>query len=365
MQPVLDAVRDHAALSLEVYVAGEHFSQIHGRSADEVTRAYPDAILLDAELHGDMHADHARFLSDLQHALTERFIARRPDALLVLGDRGEQLVAALVGTYLRIPVIHQHGGELSSTLDNAARFAVSRLAHFHLPALASAAERLRATGEHPERVRVVGAPALDRIHRMVWPPRSELFARLGLDHARELVFMTMHPSTETAGQADREMRVVLEAAGRLDRQVLAVHPHLDPGGTKMTDVFNEYRHRPGFFFRPNLGHEDFLSIARESVLWIGNSSAGVIESASLGVPVINLGSRQDGRERGANVIDAIIDIDAIVAAAEFALHNDAFRSRVAERRSPWGDGRTGETVARILAELDLSALVNKSFDFPV
>ncbi len=365
MQPILDAIRNHPELLLDVLVAGEHFSDIHARSVDEVMRAYPDAIQLDAPLRGDKHEHHARYLAELHTALTERFIEVRPDAILVLGDRGEQLIAALVGTYLRIPVIHQHGGELSSTLDNAARFAVSRLAHFHTPALASAATRLRVTGEHPDRIRVMGAPSLDRIHNMQWPSRAELFTRLGLDPARELIFVTQHSTTETSEQAGEEMRIVLEAVGRLNRQVLAVNPHLDPGGTKMVDVFNEFRTRPGYHFRANLGHADFLSVARESALWIGNSSAGVIESASLGVPVINLGTRQSGRERGANVLDAALEIEAIVAAADFALRDQAFRAIVAKRESPWGDGKTGERVANLLAELDLAELVNKAFDFPV
>lgn len=365
MTPVLDAVRARDGLLLDVYVAGEHFSDIHGRSAAEVSARYPEAILLDAKLEGDTSEHHVRFLADLQKALTESFISARPDVVIVLGDRGEQLVTALVATYLRIPIVHLHGGELSSTLDNAARFAISRLAHLHVPALESAAARLRATGEAASRIHVVGAPALDKIRTMSWPSREELFTRLGLDPVRELIFITQHPSTETAEQAGMEMRIVLEAAARLDRQILAVHPHLDPGGSAMMDALHEYRERSGFHFRPHLGHLDFLAVARESAVWIGNSSAGVIESASLGVPVVNLGTRQAGRERGSNVVDAPIEIEAIVAAAEFVLNNATFRSRLADRKSPWGDGHTGERVADLLAKTDFGTLVNKSFDFPV
>ena len=365
MTPVLDAILERDGLSLVVFIAGEHLSDIHGRSADEVKARYPEAILLSATLEGDTPQQHARFLADLQKTLTEQFIVAQPDAVLVLGDRGEQLITALVATYLRIPIVHLHGGERSSTVDNAARFAISRLAHMHLPALESAATRLHATGEHLERIRVVGAPALDRIRSMSWPSREELFARLGLDPAKELIFVTQHPSTETADHAGEEMRIVLEAAGRLDRQVLAVHPHLDPGSSRMMQSLSGYRNRPEYTFHPHLRHQDFLAVARESALWIGNSSAGLIESAGLGVPVVNLGLRQQGRERGANVVDAAIDVEAIVAASEFVLHDAAFRTRLAERKSPWGDGRTGETVANVLVEMDFTSLIHKSFDFPV
>ena len=365
MQSVLDAIREKNELSLGLFVAGEHLSDIHGQSGDEVKRAYSEAVVLSAMLEGDTPEHHARYLAALQNALTERFIASRPDAVLVLGDRGEQLITAVTATYLRIPIFHLHGGELSSTIDNAARFTIGRLAHMHLPALESAAARLRATGESPERVRVVGAPALDRIRTMTWPSRNELFARLGLDPARELVFITQHPSTETAEQAGEEMRIVLEAAARLGRQVLVVHPHLDPGGSSMLGALDAFRQRSDFRFVSNLSHPDFLAVARESLVWIGNSSAGVIESAGLGVPVVNVGPRQQGRERGVNVVDAEIDVESIAVAVERVLNDADFRARVAERKSPWGNGRTGETVASLLAEMDLSSLIHKSFDFPV
>jgi UDP-N-acetylglucosamine 2-epimerase len=161
------------------------------------------------------------------------------------------------------------------------------------------------------------------------------------------------------------MRIVLEAAARLHRQALVVHPHLDPGGSSMLGTLDAYRELSRFHLVSNLAHRDFLAVARESAVWIGNSSAGVIESASLGVPVVNLGTRQQGRERGMNVVDAAIDIGEIVAKVEFVLSDVEFRAQVAERKSPWGNGRTGETVANLLGETDLPSLIHKSFDFPL
>lgn len=364
MIPVLEAIQVHPDLCLRVYVAGEHLSDVHGQSSQDVTAVFPEALILPAVLAGDTPEDHAAYLSRLQSELTRRFSESRPDAVLILGDRGEMLVTALVASYLRIPIVHLHGGELTSTIDNAARFAISRLAHLHLPALESAARRLRATGEHADRIRVVGAPALDRIRRMPRQHRDELFTRLKLDPSRELVFVTQHPMTETAEQAGEEMRIVLEAAGRLHRQVLVVHPHLDPGGSLMLNTLANFRDRSGYYFCSHLGHVDFLSVARASAVWIGNSSAGVIESMSLGVPVVNIGTRQAGRERGGNVVDATLDIDDIVKKAELVM-GPLFRSRFREMKSPWGDGQTGPRVADILAAADLAKLVNKDFDFPV
>lgn len=365
MTPVLEAIAQHPELSLVVYVAGEHLSEAHGHTHREVAKLFPNAKVLDARIAGDTHEHHARFTSRLHHELTEALVAERPDALLLLGDRPEMLTGALTATYLRIPIVHLHGGDLSTSVDNAVRFAISRLAHLHLPATDAAAKRLLSSGEHPSRVQAVGAPAIDRIMHTPFPTRAELFFRLDLDASSEVVLVTQHPATESVDVAEREMQTVLIAVERFKKMVVVIHPHLDPGGSRMLSIIKTYAHRPEFRLIPSLSFIDFLALARESVAWVGNSSAGVIESASLKIPVVNVGSRQDGRERGENVVDVPIDADAIFDALHFVTSDPVFRAKLTELVSPWGDGRTGPRVADILAQADFVDLVHKRFAFPV
>lgn len=352
MAPVLRAVRESASLSLRVYATGMHLMSEFGNTVREVEAAFPDAERIDAVIPSEEREGQAIFAGTLLPKVVAALTKNRPDFVLLLGDRLEMLVVALACRYLGIPTGHLHGGERSATVDDSARHAISRLASLHFPATAAAARRLRKMGEDDWRIRVVGAPALDVIRHARLPSREEVCVRHGLSATKPYILVLQHPVSEEAEDAGGQMRETIAAVKSFNMQVVAAYPNADAGGRQMIAALEKERDNPLFHLFPNISHADFLALERDAAVWVGNSSAALIESASFKTPVVNVGIRQCGRERGGNVIDATHDRKDIRAAIDRALTDRAFRARLARVVNPYGDGTTAERVVTILKKLE-------------
>lgn len=363
MLPVLRAIATSPKLRLRVYATGMHLMPELGNTIAEVEAEFPDAIRLPATFAGDTREAMAAFSSSLLSLLVPRLAEDRPDILLTLGDRPEMLCAAHACLYLGIPTAHVHGGDVTSTVDEVARHAITKLSHLHFPATPDSAERILKMGEEPWRVHVVGAPALDRILNEPLPSREELFSKLSLDPRERILLVTQHAVSGEEESAAAHMEETLSAAKRFALPVVVMYPNADAGGRRMIEVIERERNNPRFRILPHLPHLDFLALEREAAAWIGNSSAAMIESASFKTPVVNVGTRQLGRIRGGNVIDAPHDREAIASAIARAL-DDAFRASFGSVTNPWGDGATGPRVARILEEIVVdSRLLSKRISY--
>lgn len=354
MAPILRAIAASPRLRLRLYATGMHLMPDFGSTIRDVENAFPDVKRLDAVFETSDRLGMARFKGTFLSALTEAFATDRPDVVLVLGDRVEMLCVASACLYLGIPTAHVHGGDVSSTVDDAARHAITKLAQVHLPATEEAAERIRKMGEEPERIHVVGAPALDVILHEPLPSREDVLGRIGLNPTEPFALVTQHPVSETCEEAARQMEETLAAVKASGLAAVITYPNADAGARDMIRVIEASRAHPAFRIVPSLPHRDFLALEREAAVWIGNSSAGVIESASFKTPVVNVGNRQRGRLRDANVIDASHDRADISRAMDRALHDAAFRAALAAVENPWGDGETGPRVAKILEGLELT-----------
>lgn len=366
MTPVLQAIAGSTGLRLRLYATGMHLMPEFGMTADDVRRLFPEVIPLDVTCIGDDRGSMAAFEGALISKLAEVWMTDRPDIVLVLGDRVEMFAVAAACLYLGIPVAHLHGGDVSGSVDDVARHAITKLSQLHLPATEDAAARIRAMGEDPSRIQVVGAPALDVILNQPLPSRSEMASKLSLDAEKPFLLVTQHPVTESLSEAGTQVRTTLEAVMGMNQQTVIVYPNADAGGREMISVIEEYRQHPNARIVPSLPHTEFLALERDAAVWIGNSSAGVIESASFKTPVVNVGSRQTGRLRAANVIDVAHEREAIRAAVERALYDLAFRAALEDVTNPWGDGRTGERVATLLEQLEINEdFLNKRSVFHV
>lgn len=354
MTPVLQAIEKGDKLSLQVYAAGMHLMPDFGETVREVERLFPDAKRIDARFEGDDRASMAVFSGKLLTLVVNIFIADRPDVVLILGDRVEMLTVALACTYLGIPTAHLHGGEKTGTVDDIARHAISRMASLHLPATADSANRLKRMGEEEWRIHIVGAPALDTIRNEILPTREALFRKMGLDQSRPFILVVQHAVSEESDDAGTQMEETMKAVTSFNLPVVAVYPNADPGGRKIIAVLEKERSNPLFSLWKNLPHTDFLALEREAAVWVGNSSGALIESSSFGTPVVNIGTRQTGRARGANVIDVGYSSDDIRRAVETSLSDPAYRAGLKTTVNPWGDGHTGEKVASLLAHLEVT-----------
>lgn len=262
----------------------------------------------------------------------------RPDWLLVLGDRGEQLAAALAAIHLGIAVAHLHGGERTrGAVDDTLRDLITRCAHLHLVSTAQAERRLRDLGEEPWRIRRTGAPGLDAILRQdPRPPDAATRQRYGLPAEGPYILVLVHPETAAGGHApDALAEAVLDAALAVGLPVVAIWPNADAGGRAIGARLDGLRSRLTALV-PSVPHADFLSLLAGAAALVGNSSSGIIEAPLLRIPAVNVGERQAGRERGDNVIEAAVSRKSVQAAIDRAL-DPAFRAGLSGR-SPYGDG---------------------------
>lgn len=357
MEGTLRRIHAHPQLALSVCVTGMHLSPLHGNTVAEVERS---GLRVCGRIPVALEkADGAAMAAALAHSLlglVPVLQQEQPAAVILLGDRGEMLAGAIAAIHLNIPVVHVHGGERSGTVDEPVRHAISKLAHYHFTATAAARERLIRMGEDPAHVFVTGAPGLDGITDGFRRTRAELCAGLGLDPARPVALLLYHPVLQTADDAGREMTEVLVAVESTGVQVVCLTPNADAGNRAIREEIARVAQRPGFRVATHFSRPDYLSWLAAADVLVGNSSSGIIEAASFGLPVVNVGDRQQGRERNANTADVPAERTAIHAALVAALRHGRFPCQ-----NIYGDGRAGKKIVELLSTLPFPKdLLNKS-----
>jgi UDP-hydrolysing UDP-N-acetyl-D-glucosamine 2-epimerase len=314
---------------------------------------------------GDRDIDIARTLARGVDRLSIAFQKRSPDVVLLLGDRIEILAAAAACLPLRIPVAHVHGGESTlGLIDDQIRHAVTKLSHLHFVSTEAYARRLRSMGEEPWRISVSGAAGIEYIRKLEPVPPADLAARLQLNWAEPVFLFTYHPVTLQPERAARDLREVLAAVGSIPGQWIVTGSNSDSGGRRLWRQIQEFSKRPGVRVVDSLGQRAYLSLMSRAIAVVGNSSSGIIEAPSLGIPTVNIGDRQGGRIRGASVIDVAPDRGEIVRAVSKAA-SAAFRAKAARSRNPYEHGDASATIVRVLARLpDRRTLIEKRFSDP-
>jgi len=351
MQGTLQRVAATPGLSLQVLVTGMHLSHAHGHTVDEIRAA---GLSIGGEIPLDMATRTGESMSlgiaDCLRGVTQALARERPDLLLLLGDRGEMLAGAIAALHLGIPCVHLHGGERSGTVDEPVRHAISKLATWHFVATPGSRERLVAMGEPPERIHVTGAPGLDGLAELGAMPREACLQALGLAPGAKFILVVFHPVVQQAAEARQQALALAAALGEAGLPLVWLEPNADAGALGVLQALDEVRLPPGSRRVTHLGRPLYAAAMRHCELLAGNSSSGIIEAASFGTPVLNVGDRQRLREHGGNVRDVPVQAAAI---------RDGLRSLLGQPRrawdNPYGDGRAGERIARLLAGLPLDA----------
>lgn len=358
MLPTLRRIAAEPTLALDLVVTGMHLSSRFGDTVREVERSgLSISARVTLPIDDDSGAGMARCGGAMAAAMADLMAASPPDALLVLGDRSEMLAAAFPALLAGVPVVHLCGGERSGTIDDALRHAISRLAHLHLVATEEAAERLVQSGEEPWRVHRVGTPGLVAIETAAAEARQTLLPRYGIDPSRPFALMLFHPVVQDADRAGEQVQTLLDALDADCWQVLCLMPNADHGGGRIRERIAA---RDAIRCVDHMPRDDYLAALRHAAFLIGNSSSGIIEAASLGTAVINVGDRQAGRARNRNVVDVPPEREALVSAIARARTMEC-----GEIDNLYGDGRTDWRVAHLLAEIDLDQprLLKKAMTF--
>jgi UDP-hydrolysing UDP-N-acetyl-D-glucosamine 2-epimerase len=340
--PILDEAQRSPALEARLLVTAMHLDARFGATVEEVRRSgHVIAAEVACTPGGDTRAEMAGAIGQAVIGMAPVLHAERPDWLLVLGDRGEQLAAALAALHVGMPVAHLHGGEVTrGAVDDTVRDLVSRIAHLHLAATEEAARRLEAIGEEGWRIHPVGAPGLDRLRSEAAGDLAALRERHDLPPDGAYLLVIQHPETVGEEHGADDLGTTLRAVRSSGLPALVVYPNADAGGRAMLE---RLAHEPGIRAVPSLPRSDYATLLAGAAALLGNSSSGIIEAPLLGVPAVNIGMRQAGRTRGDNVIDVTADAGAIAAAIRRAT-DPAFRAALS-RTSPYG---TGDAAPRIL-----------------
>ena len=333
MRCIMTALRDDPRCELQIIASGTHLCPTFGSTIDEIKAEFEVAAEVDMLVDGNSNwaAAASAGLGILTFANTLRHL--KPDLLLLLGDRFEILAVAQAAFIARIPIAHLHGGEVTQgAMDDSLRHAITKLSRIHLVSTAEHGQRVRQLGEDPKCVHVVGAPGLENLLRLIPEGRATFENRTGVTFGDPAILLTYHPATAVNEPIDETVREILAALEVFpSASILATGSNADPGGRRISEMLNAAATSFGGRLRiyTSLGHDNYMSAMRLSDIVIGNSSSGLIEAPSFGIPTINIGRRQDGRPRAPSVIDCTTERHAIRDAIRTAISPEM--RKIAER----------------------------------
>lgn len=353
---VLRAIENHANLELRLIVCGMHLSPEFGMTINEIEKdGFKIEDKIDTILSSDSGSAMAKSIGITLMGLTQSLERIKPDVLLILGDRGEMMAGALAAIHMNIPVAHIHGGEVTGTVDESIRHSITKLSHIHFPANEDSKARIIKMGEKEENVYVVGAPGIDYIKNTKYLSREEVLNRFNLKDDK-IFILTQHPVTTEKDMVAWQIEETLSAIAELGVQTIISYPNSDNGGREIIKAIEKYREKYDFLkvFK-NLSQVEYLSLLNTADAMIGNSSSGIIEAPSFKLPVINIGTRQQGRLRACNIVDVGYNKKEILSAINIVLCNKEFNKMLQECKNPYGDGNSGIKIADILSKIHINS----------
>lgn len=355
LKTVMDSIINHPNLELKLIVTGMHLVKEFGYTVTEIENDgyYIDA-KVDMHLSNDTGAGMCKSLGIGLLGMTQAIESIKPDIILILGDRDEDLAGAIIGAHMNIPVAHIHGGEVTGTIDESIRHATTKFSHIHFAANEDSRQRLLRLGEIDKYIFNVGSPGLDAILNRDYYTKEEIFNKFNLDASKKLIIVAQHPVTTQREQAENQIKETMEAIKELGEQTILIYPNADAGGREMISVINEYEHLSFLNTYRNINFEDYLNLLKYADVMVGNSSSGIMEAPSYKLPVINLGTRQNGRQQANNILNVEHDKEIIKQSIQKALYDREFIEDVNKCENPYGDGKTGERIANILSKIKVN-----------
>lgn len=356
LKPIMELVKRSPHLELQLVATGLHLSKEYGDTQKVIK---DDGFKIDLALPVFKKSDsddgeamvHA--FGSFVHVLTDAISKLKPDIIFCGFDLGAHLAAAIVGMHLNIPVAHIQGGERSGTIDEVIRHAITKFSHIHFVATEESKERVIKLGEDPKYVFLVGSPSLDTIHSIKYETREKVFKKYGIDPNKKLVILAQHPVTTEVDMVVKQIRESITALNNLKKkkniEVIAIYSNNDSGGKRIVKELK----KSGFIVFPHLVYEEYLRLLKVSDALVGNSSAGIHEAPSFGLPTINIGTRQQHRERGDNLIEVECERKAIERSIKKALFDEKFILKVKKGKNPYDFGKVAPKIVKILERMKL------------
>ena len=365
--PILRAIQNHPDLDYRLIVSGAHLDKNFGKTLAEIEK---DGFEVHAEVTLDMEdssvASTAAAIGQCVIKMTEILVDLKPDIHVVYADRFEGFGAVIASTQLNIPTAHIEGGDITEggALDDSVRHAMSKISHMHFTTNQEASNRLMAMGEEHWRVKTVGFPAMDVVQEDNYATPGEISSQLGLDLEQPIILFTQLSVTTEFSKSGEQVKPSLEALKLLADsgvQVILTYPNNDAGSDLVINQLEVCRDYGNMQLHKSLGrylYHGVLALAYDSnarVACVGNSSSGLKETPAFLCPTVNIGSRQDGRLRGENVITTGYDAAEIKQAISTCLYDDSFRHLCRNSSNPYGIGDAGIKIAKVLSDMPLGA----------
>lgn len=363
LKTLLEALKKRKDIDLQLFVIGPHLLSSYGSTVKEIERdGFSITYQMHTEIEGRVPVTMAKSTGAALTELANAFYNFKPDIVVVHGDRYETLAAAIAASFMNITVAHIQGGEVTGTIDEHIRHAVTKLSHLHFPSTEQAAKRIIAMGEVAENVYVTGCPASDVLLRTAALSFAELKKKIlpmvrkeewKKTFNKDFFLFVYHPVTTEFESLEKQLARTLAALKKFPNGLMVLWPNIDAGSEKLVHALKQFERdegaRVGFF--DNFPLDLYANIIRHARVLVGNSSSGIREACYFGTPVVNIGSRQDGRERTRNIIDVGDDTQQIVRAIKAQLKHGKH-----EPEYRYGDGSAGKRIGDIVATTRLESV---------
>ena len=353
MASTLQQIAAHPDLELQIAVTGMHLSESYGMTVRDIEAlGLPIVARIPTNVEDRTTSAMAQGIGQAIIGLTQALAQAQPDLVVVIGDRGEMLAAAIAAIHAGIPIVHLHGGERSGTVDEPVRHAITKLSHWHFVATEESRDRVVRLGERADHVWITGAPSLDGLAEQGALSREEVLTQLGLPAQSDFVLVLFHPVVQEMDDAHAQTAALAlalrDAVGDSPTHIVWLAPNADAGSANilraLDEIDDERLHRITHLQRPF-----YVAALRHARVLVGNSSSGIIEAASFGTPVVSIGNRQRSRERNRNTIDCAGDRASITSAISQALGHGRYPPA-----NVYGDGNAGARITELLATLPMS-----------
>lgn len=348
LRPILRLMQNRDDVKFVLVVTNMHLLPSYGNSYQEIER---DGFHIDYKINmsidGYNYYTQAKSLGIFLMSLPDIIECERPDWVLLAGDRGEQLMAAIAASYTYTPVAHIQAGELSGNIDGMARHAIGKLVHMHFAANEDAADRLKKLGEEEFRIFNVGAPQIDEMIQAKYTPIEEIEKKLCISIKTGYILAVLHPVTEEMNKAGQQAEIFIRALNKINLPKILILPNNDAGSNLIKMAISHLKEGE-YHIYANLKREDYLGLLKKCACIVGNSSSGLLEAPTFKIPAVNIGRRQHLRFRGINVIDVEFNENQICEAVNKALSSDFRRVLEKECINPYGDGHSSERILDLL-----------------
>jgi len=359
-KPILELLSKDPFFKIHLVVTGICLLDIHGKDINYIEE---DGFEISATIPmflpntDDTGAEMVRSMSRVLFGVVNELEKSKPDIVLSGFDIGGNFAVTIAAAHMNIPVAHIQGGEVTGSIDESIRHAMSKFSHFHFPATEDARKRLIRLGENPDDIFVVGCPSIDVLINTPYLPKKELEIKYGIDFSKPFVIMIQHPVTTEAKSALDQIRETITAVKNVGVQAIALLPNNDAGHSKIIEEVKA----SGIKWYPSLPTIEFINLYRNAWALIGNSSSGIHETPTFKIPAINIGNRQMGRERAENVIDVKNNSNDIEKALIKALYDKDFREFIQTINNPYGEGNSASKIVYHLKNLKLEGKLQKIF----